>query len=350
MSNVLKMMMLSLVLCGATTEAAAQDRPARESRARAEARRGWLGLVYGPVEGREWMAVRQVVEGSPAARAGVSAGDTVIAWNGRSDPLSAALADPAAVGETVRLRLRRSDRQREVNVVAAESPRRRMVVHLDGREGEPIVIRSPILSLDGSGGEIRLHLDSLAVHADSLHTRLRVMLRDSLGPILRRLEETEMPRMRAELERAQREMAREMPRIRAEAERMERELEREMPRIRMESERAERELAREMARVTVAGGLALGSRSVAGAEFSELNEGLADYFGTDRGVLVLRVAPDTPAARSGLRAGDVVVSAGGQSVERVHEIREAVLESRDRDVELVVVRRGARQGLRLRWE
>lgn len=131
---------------------------------------------------------------------------------------------------------------------------------------------------------------------------------------------------------------------------MERELEREMPRIRMEAERAERELAREMARVTVAGGLALGSRSVAGAEFSELNEGLADYFGTDRGVLVLRVAPDTPAARSGLRAGDVVVSAGGQSVERVHEIREAVLESRDRDVELVVVRRGARQGLRLRWE
>lgn len=350
MSNVLKTTLVMLLLAGAAAEAGAQDRRTDgESRARAETRRGWLGLVYGPVEGREWMAVRQVVDGSPAERAGLSAGDTIVAWNGSRSPMSAALDGGPEAGETVRLRLRRAGRERDVSMRASESPRRRMVVHLD-REGEPIVIRSPILSLDGSGREILLHVDSLAVHADSLHSQLRVMLRDSLGPILRRLEETEMPRIREELERAQREMSRDMPRIRAEARELERELEREMPRIRAEARRAERDLAREMARVTVAGGLALGSRSVAGAEFSELNEGLADYFGTDRGVLVLRVAPDTPAERSGLRAGDVVVSARGRAVQRVQELREAVLESRDRDVELVVVRRGTRQGLRLRWE
>ncbi|RMH13542.1 MAG: PDZ domain-containing protein, partial [Gemmatimonadetes bacterium] len=43
-----------------------------------------------------------------------------------------------------------------------------------------------------------------------------------------------------------------------------------------------------------------------GAELSDLNEGLAAYFGVEAGVLVTDVLAGTPAAHAGLRAGDVV--------------------------------------------
>jgi hypothetical protein len=52
---------------------------------------------------------------------------------------------------------------------------------------------------------------------------------------------------------------------------------------------------------------------VAGAEFRELTPELAEYFqGADAGLLVLRVVPGTPAARLGLRGGDVVTEANGR--------------------------------------
>lgn len=62
----------------------------------------------------------------------------------------------------------------------------------------------------------------------------------------------------------------------------------------------------------VAGRGVLGARDcVAGLEVRTLNEGLADYFGTGEGVLVLDVADDSPL---GLRAGDVVLAVDGREV------------------------------------
>jgi S1-C subfamily serine protease len=49
---------------------------------------------------------------------------------------------------------------------------------------------------------------------------------------------------------------------------------------------------------------------LAGAEFRPLTPALAEYFPVDEGLLVLRVLPETPAARLGLRDGDVVVAVG----------------------------------------
>ena len=53
-------------------------------------------------------------------------------------------------------------------------------------------------------------------------------------------------------------------------------------------------------------------RSLAGAEFEPLSRDLATHFeGVDEGLLVLRVVLGMPAARAGLRAGDVLIAAGG---------------------------------------
>ncbi len=80
---------------------------------------------------------------------------------------------------------------------------------------------------------------------------------------------------------------------------------------------------------------------VAGAELSTINSDLARNLnlGVDHGVIVLKAPEGTPAARSGLRAGDIIVQAAGQDVGSVRDFRR-VLErhSADASVDLQVVR------------
>lgn len=290
----------ALLALGVAAEAQAQRAPEARSRAVVEmTRRGWIGITYSTSGTSGRMAVTEVIPASPAAGAGLAPGDTIVRWNGDENPEAAAMRNPVQPGDTLRLRVRRDGRTRDVTVVATSSRSRPAVTFSRGGDRDVIVLRPSRLS------EVRIHADSIAVHADSMHTRLRAMLRDSLGPALRRFEAVEIPRVEAQLMAAQ---------------------------------------------ARLAEGFSAGARAVAGAEFAEVNAGLASYFGTDRGVLVLRVAPETPAARAGLQAGDVVVSANGHPVEDVRDLREAVSGSRDRDVELEIVRRGSRSQIRLRWE
>jgi serine protease Do len=51
-----------------------------------------------------------------------------------------------------------------------------------------------------------------------------------------------------------------------------------------------------------------------GIECESLDTQLAEYFGVKRGVLVRSVSKDSPAAKAGLRAGDVITLIGDQSV------------------------------------
>lgn len=289
--------MLAVLLAGAfATGAEGQRTP--ERRARAEAlRRGWLGISYTTdAEGR--ISVDDVVPDSPAGRAGLQEGDTIVRWNGQSDAAEAAMGARLEPGDTVKLRVRRrGERDRDVAVIVAERPRTFARV----RSGDDVIFVDPGAMMRG----LRIHVDSLGLHADSLQRRLRVMFRDSLGPRLRELE-----RIRVEL-----------------------------PRVRV----------RELEGPGVYG-FEIGTRSVAGAEFAEINAGLSEYFGTERGVVVLRVGPETPAARAGLQAGDVVVRANGFQIERVSDLRQAVSRDEDRTVELDVVRKGQARKVEMRWE
>lgn len=77
-----------------------------------------------------------------------------------------------------------------------------------------------------------------------------------------------------------------------------------------------------------------------GIEAEALGGQLAEYFGVGErgGVLVKEVRPGSPAQRAGLKAGDVIVRAGGTAVADVDDLREA-LRGAERDrIALTVVR------------
>jgi hypothetical protein len=95
----------------------------------------------------------------------------------------------------------------------------------------------------------------------------------------------------------------------------------------------------------------MGRRSVAGAELAEMNAGLAKYFRTDRGLLVVQVSESTPMARAGVEAGDVILRAGGARMEGVADLRRAFgAASAEGRLRLEVIREGRARTLDMQWE
>ena len=66
------------------------------------------------------------------------------------------------------------------------------------------------------------------------------------------------------------------------------------------------------------------SGSTLGITAGDLSPQLAEYFGTKEGVLVTAVVDDSAAAKAGLKAGDVVTSVNGTTVERPSELRRTI--------------------------
>jgi serine protease Do len=82
-----------------------------------------------------------------------------------------------------------------------------------------------------------------------------------------------------------------------------------------------------------------GSRGRLGVTVDELTPQLADYFGARDGVLITAVTADTPAARAGLKAGDVITKVGETVVRSRSDLTFALREVRDAgDVEIGIVR------------
>jgi len=77
---------------------------------------------------------------------------------------------------------------------------------------------------------------------------------------------------------------------------------------------------------------------VVGFEGEALNPQLAEFFGVKQGILVRSVNPKTPAERSGLKAGDVVVKVNGTPVMTPREITGLVRSSRKKSLSFTVVR------------
>ncbi len=75
----------------------------------------------------------------------------------------------------------------------------------------------------------------------------------------------------------------------------------------------------------------------------DLTPELRKHFGStdDRGVLIARVEPGTPAAAAGLRVGDVITSVRGQSVSTATDVRAALTRApKDQSLSVELVRNG----------
>jgi S1-C subfamily serine protease len=88
--------------------------------------------------------------------------------------------------------------------------------------------------------------------------------------------------------------------------------------------------------------------TVAGAQLQKFDE-LKTYFGADSGVLVLRVVPGTPAARAGLKGGDVIMRANGRTVTSPLQFSRAVSKAHGATLTIDIMRQRKPQTITLRW-
>jgi serine protease Do len=259
---------------------------------------GWIGVTFsgsvavmsssadGPImKYADYPVIESVSPGSPASRAGLEAGDTIIAYNG--DDLrkrEVVLHQLLRPGSKVRMSVRRAGTTREVAVLVAPRPQRFGTV-APAAEAEVAVV-DPVAPRgvgEGSG-------QGAAAGASGARTprapRAPVAVRVLVPPTAEGL----------------------------------------------------------VVRTTTAG--------IAGAECVRLSEELGEAFGVKRGVLVLNVGGGTPAERSGLRGGDVIVAANGSTITTPDDFVSAVrraYEADRRTVTLDIVRKKKRQSIDLRW-
>jgi len=89
---------------------------------------------------------------------------------------------------------------------------------------------------------------------------------------------------------------------------------------------------------------------VLGASVLTVGPELARALKLEMGVLVTGVPEETPASRSGLRTGDVIVNVGGQPVASLRQLRELILmRAADRMVPLRIVRDKKAQDVSVTW-
>jgi serine protease Do len=260
--------------------------------------RGWLGIQFqsreeGEADGPVYVA--EVFPGSPAQRAGVQRGDTLLRLDGKTARPELVRGLRLSPGDTVRLQLRRVGRTRGVTVVAQERAPNAVVIRTGGRERT--------VDVDSIRDLVAVRIDTLTTYLDSVFVRM-----DSLRRHVRRA-------------RPGRALVLEMDSL----------IERGLPDLPPFS-------------------IEIGSRALAGAEFTQLNPGLGRYFRTEKGLLALRVAPGSPAARAGLEAGDVVLRADGREVETLRDLRREVTRARRERLRLEVLREGKQREVELSWD
>ncbi|MEO8574057.1 MAG: PDZ domain-containing protein [Pyrinomonadaceae bacterium] len=80
-----------------------------------------------------------------------------------------------------------------------------------------------------------------------------------------------------------------------------------------------------------------------GIAVTPLTKQLSEHFGVESGVMVSDVRADSPAAKAGLRAGDIIVEVEGKDVTGDIDLIRAITEKKEGDVALTFIRDGNRQ-------
>ncbi len=86
-----------------------------------------------------------------------------------------------------------------------------------------------------------------------------------------------------------------------------------------------------------------------GVSTMQLTKQLADYFGITggKGVLVTAVTDDGPAAKAGVRAGDVITAVDGEAIDSPGDISRAINRKKEGDITLTVIRNKSQQTIRV---
>jgi len=86
-----------------------------------------------------------------------------------------------------------------------------------------------------------------------------------------------------------------------------------------------------------------------GVSTMELTKQLADYFGitSGKGVLVTSVTDDGPAAKAGVRAGDVITAIEGEEVDSPGDLSRVMNRKKEGDVTLTIIRNKSQQTIRV---
>ena len=85
---------------------------------------------------------------------------------------------------------------------------------------------------------------------------------------------------------------------------------------------------------------AFGNHRRIGISTTQLTKQLAEYFGIgdSTGVLITSVMDDSPAAKAGLKAGDVITAIDGEKVEDAGDLAQGINKKKDGDVTLTLIR------------
>jgi len=84
-----------------------------------------------------------------------------------------------------------------------------------------------------------------------------------------------------------------------------------------------------------------------GISITPLTKQLAEHFGVSSGVMVSDVRANSPAAKAGLKAGDIIVEIEGREVKSDRDLILSIGEKKDGDVQLTFVRDRNRQTVRV---
>lgn len=253
--------------------------------------------------------IEGVTTGSSAAQAGLQTNDVVVKWDGQpiesAREMSRRIRETPA-GRTVRLGVVRDGREIEVNVKLGE---RRTVVN-----GQGIFRSAPAASTAVREEAARARAQAMEATREAT-VRAREQTREAAA---RAREQTREATTRA------REQAREAT-TRA-------------------REQARDALARTRVQMRVPVRL--------GVELQSMTPQLAEYFGLSKrtGALVVFVFADSPAAKAGLKTGDVILSAGGENVENPMDLRRVLMNKSEGAIEVKILRDKQERALTVQLE
>ncbi len=95
-----------------------------------------------------------------------------------------------------------------------------------------------------------------------------------------------------------------------------------------------------------------GENAMSGMEVQELSKQLADYFEAPdhHGLLVTDVESGSEADKAGVKAGDVIVKVGDESVRDIEDLSSGLSDTKDHEANLTIIRKGKQVNLKLHVE